>query len=86
MSDGASHYHFDHTAKRLRERYALELSHKEYVELCAKCVLREVKAASKRIGPNMTVYLIPFKDRQLLAAFDEFKMLITTVLPPPSSN
>lgn len=87
MTDEAQHS-FEHTKERLKSRYALDIEYAEYVELCAQCALREnvvpipVKGLPSSSGQNYTVYRVEFKNRYILVLFEEFKMLIKTVLPP----
>lgn len=75
-------YHYNHTKQRLKERYAIDIDYREYMDLCTQCALGEdVTPVSKKINNTYRVYRLKFKNRFILAVFDENKMLITTVLP-----
>lgn len=74
--------HFSHTKERLKERYALDIDYREYMELCTQCSLGEdVTPISQKINNTYRVYRLQFKNRFVLAVFNETLMLITTVLP-----
>lgn len=75
-------YSFNHFKERLKERYSLSVTKKEYEYLCSK-----VKTYKQYINIEIQkhdiqkVYDIIFKGKTIRIVFSESRQLITTVLP-----
>lgn len=77
-------YSFNHTQKRLEERYNISIDMKDYIEMCEHVnKKKDVKFVSeeKQKKDVQQIYHMPFKDATLIVVWSKADKRIKTVLP-----
>jgi len=85
--DGLKSYNYNHTKKRIEERYGLSLSKSNYDNLCKRINKRisvfELKREKQKRGTQI-IFKVRFKECDIYVVFLDTIKAITTALPPSS--
>jgi len=79
-------YSFNHTQKRMEERYNIFIDNKDYLEMCDRISCkRNVKFISEKRQKNdiQQIYHIPFKGNTIRVVWSRSDKRIKTALPTP---
>ena len=77
-------YSYDHTRKRMEERYGIFIGFKDYIEMCEQIVRKkDVKFISeeKQKKDIQQIYDMSFKDVVIRVVWSKSNKCIKTVLP-----